>query len=262
MSLNFWYNTAVVKAVMTFLALCALVSPLWGLTSQPYSRYQPIVDRQMFGPLPVGFDPDKLPSDVARPASEKQLTKEQEEIKKSIRFMAINKSSDGSVMVGFADFANPKNPVTYYLRSGESQGDWTVREADPETAVMTIVNKEGVEVTLTLGGDSSKDAGAVSVASTTAAAPDSPRLNLLGGKSLRNRRLQREAQIAAEKERDEKERAEREAVREQQRQAEREESRLALQSLKDEIQRMRTSQSATQQKDSEKATTTEKEVQQ
>lgn len=232
--------------MIAFLALCVVVRPLWGLTSQPYSRYQPIVDRQMFGPLPVGFDPDKLPSEVVRSASEKQLTKEQEEIKKAIRFMAINKASDGAVMVGFADFANPKSPVTYYLKVGESQGDWTVCEADPETAVMTIVNKEGVEVTLTLGGDSTKDALAVSAGASAAGASTSAaalparsagnlRSNLFNGSSLRTLRLQRQAQDAAEKERVEKE-------RQAERQAEREERQRELQALKEEIQQMRTSQ--------------------
>ena len=31
---------------------------------QPIERYQSIIDRQMFGPLPPGFDPSKSPNEV------------------------------------------------------------------------------------------------------------------------------------------------------------------------------------------------------
>lgn len=227
------------------------LSVVCGANSPSFDRYQTIVDRQMFGPLPIGFDPDKLPSEVAKSSSaaEKQLTQEQQEIKKAIRFMAINKAADGSVMVGFADFGDPKNPLTYYLKVGESQNGWTVREADHETAVMTIVNKDGVEVTLKLGGDSATDAGAVSkvgaaggATSTNAGASDNARTNPLFD-SLRGRRAQREAKAAAAAE---KARAEREAEREKQIEADREERRRELQSLKDEIQRLNEARMAEQ----------------
>ena len=49
---------------------------------QPIERYQSIIDRQMFGPLPPGFDPTKSPNDVQKTSSkeEKQLTLEQEKL--------------------------------------------------------------------------------------------------------------------------------------------------------------------------------------
>ena len=60
---------------------------------QPYDRYQSIVDRQMFGPLPPNFDPTKSPAEVSKgsgSAAEKELTKEQEKVKSAIRFSVIN----------------------------------------------------------------------------------------------------------------------------------------------------------------------------
>lgn len=233
------------KAVGSIFFLLTPFLFVQGATSQAFDRYETIVTRQMFGPLPPDFDPEKMPSEVTKTtsAAEKLLTQEQEQIKKSIRFMAINKTAEGAVMVGFADFADPKNPLTYYLKAGESQNGWTVREADPETAVMTIVNKEGVEVTLKLGGDSAKDLGSVSKASASpsspSVAPASPRGSTLFG-SLRDRRRQREAQAAAAA----KERAEREAEAEKAEKAEREEQRRQLQDLKEEIQRMNDARAA------------------
>ena len=59
----------------TFLMLSAAAE------KQPFERYRPIIDRQMFGSLPPGFDPNKLPSEVQKSsASEKELTQEQEKL--------------------------------------------------------------------------------------------------------------------------------------------------------------------------------------
>ena len=125
---------------------------------QPYERYQSIVNRQMFGPLPVGFDPTKSPSEVSKSgsAAEKELTKEQEKVKSAIRFSVINVTPQGETAIGFTDNSDPKAPVHYYLKEGESRGGWTVKEADAKTATMTIA-KDGIEVSLSLGGDSAKD---------------------------------------------------------------------------------------------------------
>ena len=78
------------------LILSLAVLPLLA-AKQPYERYQSIVDRQMFGPLPPGFDPTKLPSEVTRTtaADEKQLTQEQEKLQSSIHFSAINVTPEG-----------------------------------------------------------------------------------------------------------------------------------------------------------------------
>ena len=51
-----------------FLLLPAILSAaaLVAAERQPISRYQSIIDRQMFGALPPDFDPTKMPSEVQR----------------------------------------------------------------------------------------------------------------------------------------------------------------------------------------------------
>ena len=202
---------------------------------QPYSRYQSIVDRQMFGALPAGFDPTKLPSEVTK-ASQRELTKEQEQLKSAIRFSVINLTPDGQVAVGFTDSSDGKNPRHYYLKVGESRGGWLVKEADPETATMTIAKGE-IEVTLTIGGDSAKDAAATAKAGAAKANDGIMLLNaptarspLLGG-TLRSRRR---AKLAAEQEQENARLRQREEER-QAREAEREEQKRQLQEMRDDL---------------------------
>lgn len=132
---------------------------------QPYERYQTIVDRQMFGQPPDGFDPSVPPSEVARSRndsrSEVELSKEQEKLKSAIHFSVINVTPEGDTAVGFTDNSTPKEPHHYYLKVGEERDGWTVKEADLAEKSMTIV-KDEIEVSLTLGGDSSKGSGATS----------------------------------------------------------------------------------------------------
>lgn len=222
-----------------------------------FERYQPIVDRQMFGQLPAGFDPTKSPREVSR-TEERELTKEQEQLQSSIHFSVINITPDGSVAVGFTDNSDSKNPVHYYLKVGEKRNGWEVLEADPLKAKMTI-RKGEIEVALTIGDNSAK----TKTATSRAGAPEAGsiqslrRRSLLGGagafgakggandgasaarsefgRSLRERRLAREkerqAAAAAAAEKAEQERAQREADREAQRQE--------LQALREELKAQR-----------------------
>ena len=213
------------KVIVSVVVVCAVAVAC--AARQPYDRYQSIVDRQMFGPLPPGFDPTKSPAEVAKSSSsaaaEKELTKEQEKIKSSIHFSMINVTPEGTTAIGFTDNSDPKAPVNYYLKVGEKRNGWEVKEADAEAATMTIA-KGDVEVSLSLGGDSSKDGGAKG-ASPAAAAPAArgggfgAHRGLLGsggfGNTLRGRRMQRQqeaaAQQAAEAERAKQQAEEREA---------------------------------------------------
>lgn len=170
-------NSALVFVVMVVLSAAA--------ERPAFERYQSIVDRQMFGQPPAGFDPTKMPSEVTKSKSDAELTKEQEQVKKAIRFSVINVTPSGETVVGFSDNGDPKNALHYYLKVGESQNGWTVKAADPEEATMTI-EKEGIEVTLKLGGDSSTDAGAVVNRAAENAANQAT--------SLRARRRQEDAQ--------------------------------------------------------------------
>lgn len=233
--------------------ICALVSLSVSVAvaeKQPFSRYQSIVDRQMFGPLPPGFDSSKLPSEVARSgggASAKELTKEQEKLQSSVHFSVINVDHEGKVVVGFTDNSDPKAPVHYYMRVGETQNGWCVKEANQEDATMTIV-KDDIEVSLTLGDNSAKGGGKTSAANGGAAS--GIRQSRMGMLSLSERRAKR---AQAEKEDAQKraaEAAERAAQAEQEkadREREREAQRQQLMSIQEELKRVR------EQRESEKA---------
>ena len=240
------------RTIASILALTALVACA---DKQPFDRYQSIIDRQMFGPLPPGFDPTKMPSEVSKSSSaaEKQLTQEQEKLQSSIHFSVINVTPDGETAVGFTDNSDPKAPVHYYLKVGEKRNGWEVKEADPAAATMTIA-KGDVEVSLSIGGNSAKSADATSRAGGATPAALRPgglqRSALLGG-SLRQRRLQRqkEAQEAAAKKQEEQavREAERQAQAEQekaQREAERAEQRQQLLDIKEELRRVREAKAA------------------
>lgn len=177
--------------------------------TRPFADYQTVIDRQMFGAPPKGFDPSKMPSDVAKANSkaEQEKSKAEEKIRRAIRFSVLNVTADGEVMVGFTDQRDAKNPLNYYMKVGETRNGWTVKDADRTEATMTIVDEEGVEVSLRLGGDSASDPQSVkalaenkAVSNANAAAPTAGAPRLL---SMRARRMakerEREAQDAREK---------------------------------------------------------------
>ena len=169
---------------------------------------------------------------------------------------------EGDTAIGFTDNTDQKKPVHYYLKVGESRGGWLVKEADPKTASMTI-EKNGIEVSLTLGGDSAKGAGTTENARTDAAAPARRSSLLGGGASLGARRRMRLEREEAEKRKTEEERAKaeeeraqreaeakaREAEREAQREIEREEQRRQLEQLKEEIRKNREEQQRTREQE-------------
>ena len=243
----------------TVLIVVLLVVSAAFAEKQPISRYQSIIDRQMFGPLPPGFDPTKSPNEVQKTSGkeEKQLTQEQEKLQSSIHFSVINVTPEGATAVGFTDNSDPKAPVHYYLKVGEKRNGWEVKEADPNKASMTIA-KGDIEVSLTLGGNSAKDGGtsrAGGTASAAAASGATRRPGMLGGGllggSLRARRLQRqqaaEADAAKQREEQAAKDAERQAQAEadkQQREAERAEQRQQLLAIQEELKRVREAKAA------------------
>lgn len=233
------------------LAMLAVVPVVAMAEKRQIERYQPIIDRQMFGPLPPDFDPDKMPSEVSRgssSAAEKELTKEQEQLQSAVHFSVINIDRDGKPVVGFTDNSDPKAPVHYYMRVGESQNGWLVKEADPEKATMTIVKGE-VEVALTLGDNSAKGGGKTSAANASASGasrtPFGARGGLLGG-TLRARRAAREQAKQEAAQKSAAEAAEKEAARQAQvaqekaeREAEREQQRQQLLAIQEELRKAR-----------------------
>ena len=269
---DLWYNTRVTtkSTVIVLLALAAFAARA---ERQPFSRYQSILDRQMFGELPAGFDPTKMPSEVARGGGkqEKELTKEQEKLQSSIHFSMINVTPDGSTAVGFTDNSNPKSPVHYYLKVGESRDGWRVEEADAKAATMTIV-KDDVEVSLSLGGNSGKGAGqtqqrgaagGAQSASGQAPAAGGGVLNTLRGRrALRERKAEAAQAAAVQKLREEQaakeeERAAKAAEERAQREAEREEQRKQLQAIQEELRKAREEASRKQEAESDANDATE-----
>jgi len=258
--------------IVKLTTFCAAVTACSALFAerQPYERYQSVVDRQMFGQPPPGFDPTKPPSEVSAKEErekEQELTKEQEQVKSAIHFSMVNVTPAGDTAVGFTDNSDSKNPKHYYLKVGESRDGWTVKEADALKATMTIAKGE-IEVSLELGGNSAS--GGSTARSGGGAAPRTG-LNAFGGRppmpgsrlgngangggasrglgSLRERRMLREqqraedAKAAAEKEAQrEQERAAEKARQEQEkadREKEREEQRAQLMQIQEELRKAR-----------------------
>ena len=137
------------RPALLVVAACACLAA--SAERQPVERYQSIIDRQMFGQPPPNFDPTVPPGLVQKGSSEeKELTREQEAVKSSIHFSAINVTPSGDVAVGFTDNSDSKMPIHYYLKVGEVRNGWKVLEADPVKATMKIA-KGDIEVELDLG---------------------------------------------------------------------------------------------------------------
>ena len=238
--------TEILKYPSAVLAVFA-ISAVLAAEKQPIERYQSIIDRQMFGPLPKDFDPTKMPSEVSRSSSsaaEKELTQEQAQLQSAIHFSVINVDHDGKPVVGFTDNSDPKAPVHYYMHVGETQNGWLVKEANPDNATMTIAKGE-VEVELTLGDNSAKGGGKTSAAGSATKPASGSRGGLLGGTLSARRAMRRQAE-QAEAQKREAEQAEKEAARQAQaeqekaeRDAERAQQRQQLMAIQEELRKAR-----------------------
>lgn len=233
------------RKIQIFIPVALLASALFA-ERQPFERYETILDRQMFGPPPPGFDPTKMPSEVSSSSSRgkaTELSKEQEQMKSAIRFSAINAKADGTVLVGFTDNSNAKSPRHHYLKVGETSEDgWLVKEADATKETMTI-EKDGVEVSLSLGGSTS--GGGSAGKSADSGAGNRPGLLAGGGSLMRRRSMRREEEARREEARREEDRKAREEERRKeeeesaQRALEREEQRKQLLQIQEELRRTR-----------------------
>ena len=156
-----------VKTYQTLLFAFAIFAAF--AESQPFDRYQSIIDRKPFGPEPVDFDPEAAPGTAsaagaagAGEMTPEQRTAEEQNLASKVRVSILNKAPDGSVKVGFTDSsANP--PENYYLKVGGSQTGWTVKSAEPATESVTL-EKDGVEVTMKLGEGPGGKGGANAIA--------------------------------------------------------------------------------------------------
>lgn len=234
---------------LTIAILVAIAATLACFAKQPFERYQSILDRQMFGLPPDGFDPNKSPNDPSIRAAkqgkeEKELAAEQQKLKSAIHFSVINLMPDGTTAVGFSDNSNPKEPKHYYLRVGESRDGWLVKEANAKTASMVIV-KNDLEVALTIGDNSANGGGKTTNvrAEKTQPTMQTSRTPMLSNSLMSRRRMRRQreedfrkkqAEIDAAKE------AERAAIAQKEREdaaAERAAQHEELMNLREEIRR-------------------------
>ncbi len=134
-----------------------------------FTRYQTILERLPFGPLPQNFDPDAPATrhgvgggaagggalDPA--AAEAARSQEEQKLIASVRVSALNVTPSGKIAVGFTD--SSKQPAAnYYLRVGETRDGWTVKSADAREMKVTL-EKDGIEATLALGEGSADGKG-------------------------------------------------------------------------------------------------------
>jgi len=183
--------------VCVFAALSAFAE------KQPFSRYESILERQMFGPLPPGFDPAKMPGEVVK-TKPKELTKEQEMLKSAVHFSVMNVAPSGEIEVGFSDLSDKESPMHYFLKVGESQNGWKVENADKDSATVTL-SKGDIVLDLVLGDNSAKGGG---VAKAAAGGQRGASSLLNGGTARQRRQAELDAQRAQYEQRLKAERAE------------------------------------------------------
>jgi hypothetical protein len=213
----------------------------------PFEKYSHVVSRYPFGVPPQGFDPNVSPKDAAKnPAAEAEsLTQEQQSLKQNVSFSVINVASDGSVMVGFSDNTNPKAPYHYYVKKGETQDGWHVKEADVKERSVVLV-KDGIELPLSLGTNQTAEKKPATAKSSTPAPPT--RLNAsrtLSPSSFLGRRAKRQKEEAAAAERkriadaEQKKKEEDAAAERENNRLIREEQTRQLEALKEEFLKVR-----------------------
>ena len=263
-----------------------------------FARYQSIIDRQPFGPPPPGFDPTQPPgkggagggADGDGGKTEAEISAEEQKLMSSVRVSVLNVKPSGTVMAGFTD-STTQPPVNYYLKVGDTSIDaakWTVKDADPAASTITL-SKDGIDVTLSVGGETKKGAtaGKGGAKGPGVVADDQPRGRglmrrlpmppqaalggpaggLAGGAAgedshggslarLRQRRMLREAEEVAQRQAAEKARAaleaQEKAEREREREqaaAEREQQREALLQIQEELRRQREAKDAAKKSD-------------
>mgnify|MGYP002515963776 FL=1 len=221
---------------------------------RPYSRYEGIVARAPFGAPPANFDPSVNPGTIsAREAAraEKQLSVEQEQLKRAVKFSVINLDPAGVVRVGFSDTSSAKMPRHYYLAAGESRDGWRVVAADAAARTAKI-EKDGVELDLVLGGEASGEAtpnpNVASARARTSTAPENPpaarpaadvsaKEGLLGASTRMRQRRKMRADELAKREAEQK-------AREEEAKRERENMREDLAALREQLREVRQAKAA------------------
>ena len=107
-----------------------------------FERYQPILERKPFGAIPDTIVNPVDPGEKATAAAQALLARQ-------VNMSAMHIAPDGRVAVGITDLS-AKPPANYYLAVGDSEGGWTLLDADYEEEIATLV-KDGVKIDLQYG---------------------------------------------------------------------------------------------------------------
>ena len=140
--------------ILAALTCCGAVSAAQGYKPYAIDRYQSILDRMPFGPLPPNFtengDPEPDPGMTAEEAkTAEEVRVEQQQLAKGIKVSCVNINPDGEVMVGFTD-QNEKPPVNFYMAVGDERKGWSVVDADYDKEWAQL-KKDDVVITMKLG---------------------------------------------------------------------------------------------------------------
>ncbi len=110
----------------------------------PFPYYSVILDRKPFGDFANPSEAVSVPDQKAV-----EQAKEEQALARQVDMVAVNRTPRGKIAVGFID-KGVKPPRNYYLNVGESDGGFTVVEADFGEETATI-EKDGVSISLKLG---------------------------------------------------------------------------------------------------------------
>ena len=213
-----------------------------------FARYETILERLPFGPLPPGFNPADINSSsqaLKDKKSDAQISAEEKKLQAQLRVCAYNVAPDGRVYVGFID--NSAKPARcYHMKVGDTDDGWTLVSADDENSVR--LEKDGVEVTLGIGAgaaDHSPSASASAAAQPSAGGlprrglrPQSP----AGPGGALGRLKERRERAEAERKEAENKRKAAEALEQADREraaAEREQQQQQLLQIQEELRRQR-----------------------
>ena len=115
-----------------------------GFSMPGFETYELILDRMPFGAVADTSSGLGLTS-----PDERKLALDKANLARQVNMSAMRIAPDGRTEIGFTDLS-AKPPVNYYLAVGDSDGGWTVLDADygEETAKLT---KDGIEIDLKYG---------------------------------------------------------------------------------------------------------------
>lgn len=228
-------------------------------------KYQAIIDGNLFGPPPSEDSAAAEKNAVAAKEAEKierEMSKEQERLVKTVEVSAFHTTPDGVLKIGFSDSSNGKK-IPYYLAVGESKDGWLVVSAD-EAEKKVSLKKDGIDIECVLGQKNvsspqqpNNDQGP-RIASTPngqAVSHRSPLLSSRGnyapkgsvqpggasndGQNMMSRRAMRRHAYEAERRAAQERESQRDKAAEEQRQRDKAEAEKRFQMLRDELRSIR-----------------------